>query len=162
MKQYSLRQFWTWRSKNWGFVVNNKGIAYVMTILNMLPIYFSYTCFKVIGISVSGVPYVTFYQKCDILVYIYNKTREPIKLTHLLDKTGYNVSIFHKVTYCHQSIFALRILSELFCPFIFCKKLSLLTCLLWVYSFSSNLFRGITSFLGSLWTLVPIEAKKYL
>ena len=88
-----------------------------------------------------------------------------IKLVYLsnsricLDKTGYNVSIFHKVTYCHQSIFASRILSELFCPFIFCKKLSLLTCLLWVYSFSSNLFRGITSFLGSLWTLVPIVAK---
>ena len=43
---------------------------------------------------------VAFFQKCDFFVCIYNKIREPIKLTQLVVKIGYNFIIFHEVTCC--------------------------------------------------------------
>ena len=72
-----------------------KSIAYVMRILDMFLNFFSCTCLRVIFVLVLGAPKVSFFQKYDFFVCIYNNTSEPIKLTELVVKNGYDFSIFH-------------------------------------------------------------------
>ena len=76
IEQYllTLRQFWTWRSENWGFVMKYKSIAYVMMILNIFLIFFSCTHFGVMY----QVPQKCPFSKNLILSYVFT-----IKLVNL-------------------------------------------------------------------------------
>ena len=103
----TLRQFWTWRSENWGFVMKYKSIAYVMMILNIFLIFFSCTHFGVMY----QVPQKCPFSKKLILSYVFT-TSKPIKLTQLVVKHGYISYVFLKVICCPLCIFAQRISSE--------------------------------------------------